>query len=287
MNALVLSLVLCAMSVLAQLGLDRAAGVPIAQSQDAARSDTGAGATRVAEGEYEVYEQGSNGAVGPFGEEVYDFHETWTLTREPHGNYHVDGERHFRTSPTAPELKQPFVVELSRDLTITSVTEFSKLKWIQNSGPLTCRFLEAGMDCSGGGKNPIPSNDRYIQVQRPYGLLWPISPFSLGSVARESERDPRIVTRASLVSIEQPSPSDPVSPMVLTGELQYLGIETFSLAGQSLQAYRFSLKVPFHPKFAILTSAKGILLSLSVEHESPDWPKEGLRLTRFKAFTDF
>ncbi len=176
MKSLVLSLVLCGISILAQAGLDGAAGVALAQSQDRTRPDAKAGATRIAEGEYEVYEEGSNGAVGPFGEEVYDFHESWTMTRDSRGKYHVEGERRFRTSPDAPELKRPFVVELSRDLTMMEVTEYSKLKWIPDSGPLTCQFLPGQMHCSAGGKKPSASKDWQIEVQRPYGLLWPFRP---------------------------------------------------------------------------------------------------------------
>jgi len=37
------------------------------------------GRTRIAEGEYAVAERANFGATGPFGEEVYDFHETWTI----------------------------------------------------------------------------------------------------------------------------------------------------------------------------------------------------------------
>ena len=287
MKILPLSFILCVVSVLADAGPKQAAGMQRSQSLELTRSHQRDGQTRIAEGEYEVYEEGSNGAVGPFGEEVYDFHESWTLTRDSRDTYHVAGERRFRTRPDSPELRRPFVVELSRDLTINSMTEFSNLKWIPDSGPLTCRFLANAMDCSAGGKKSTALKDWRIDVQHPYGLLWPISPFSLGSLVRESERDPRIVTRASLISIEQPSTHNPVSPMVLTGELQYLGIETLSAADRSWQAYKFSLKVPFHPKFMIWTSAKGMLLGLGAEHKSPDWPKEGLRLVRFQAFTDF
>jgi hypothetical protein len=104
-------------------------------------------------------------------------------------------------------------VELSRDLTVLRLTEFSKLKWIQDSGPLTCEFRSVEMRCSAAVTKPNVSNEWRIEVQHPHGLLWPISPFSLGSVARESERDPQIMTRASLVSIEQPSAENPASPM--------------------------------------------------------------------------
>ena len=36
-----------------------------------------------------------------------------------------------------------------------------------------------------------------------------------------------------------------------------------------------------------LGAKKGFLLALAVEHRHADWPKEGLRLARFQAFSDF
>ena len=287
MKVLALSFVLCVASVLAQAGLNVAAGAPANQATHAKLDEAKLGVTSVARGEYEVYEEGSSGAVGPFGEEVYGFHEAWVLTRKSDGSYHLKGERRFRTHIDGSESVRPFSAELSRDLTVLSVTEFSRLKWIADSGPLTCEFLTTEMHCSIGGQQPHPASDRHIDVEHPYGLLWPISPFSLASVVKESERDPSVVTRASLVSIEQPSPENPVSPMVLTGEAQYLGEETISAAGRFWQARKFSIKVPLHPKFIVWTSEKGILLALTVEHQRPDWPNEGLRLVQYEAFGNF
>ena len=289
MGAAVLSLLLFAVLIATTGDANSSVRVPGKGQKDRGSSAKVDGSSQVpiADGEYEVYEEGSAGAVGPFGEEVYDFHETWTLNRQPSGNYHVDGERRFRTKMDSTVVTHPFTVELSRDLTVLSVTEFSRLRWIADSGPLTCDFLTDELDCTIGGKKHNPSTDRHIEVQHPYGLLWPISPFSLGSVMRESERDPRIVTRASLISIEQPSATDPISPMVLTGDLQYLGVENFSAAGRSWEAYKFSIKVPMHPKFLVWTSQKGMLLALAVEHQHADWPKEGLRLIRYETLADF
>ena len=287
MKTLILVALLFEVAVVGEAGWHRAAAAPVAQSQELSGPARQSGSTPIAEGEYAVYEEGSNGAVGPFGEEIYDFRESWTLSRDSRGSYHVEGERRFRTSPGSPEVKRAFVVELTRDLTVLSLTEFGKLKWIADSGPLTCKFLATEMHCSAGGANPAPAKDRRIEVQQPYGLIWPISPFSLGGVVRESERDPNVVTRASLVTIEQPSQSDPIRPSILTGELQYLGTENLSVANRSWRAYKFSIKVPFHPKFEIWASLRGMLLALSVEHEKPDWPKEGLRLVRYRTSTDF
>ena len=41
----------------------------------------------MAEGEYVIVEQANSGAFGPFGEEVYNFHETRTLWRLATGRY--------------------------------------------------------------------------------------------------------------------------------------------------------------------------------------------------------
>src|SRR5262249_15785499 len=230
MRALALSIALCSVSLLMPFVSDSGSRANRehrrpSQKQTAA-TQVEPQATRIAEGEYELYQEGSGGAVGPFGEEVYEFRETWILSREKGGNYQVKGERRFRPGKGKDVVTKPFAVELSRDLTVLRLTEFGKLKWIQDSGPLTCEFLSAEMRCSAAVRKPNVSNDWRIEGQHPYGLLWPISPFSLGSVARESERDPQITTRASLVNIEQPSAENPVSPMVLAGELHYLGVES-------------------------------------------------------------
>jgi hypothetical protein len=107
----------------------------------------------------------------PFGEEVYEFRETWTLSREMGGNYQVKGERRFRLGKDKDVVTRPFAVELSRDLTVLRLTEFSKLKWIQDSGPLTCEFLSAEMRCSAGVRKPNVSNDWHLEVRHPYGSM--------------------------------------------------------------------------------------------------------------------
>jgi hypothetical protein len=89
------------------------------------------------------------------------------------------------------------------------------------------------------------------------------------------------------MTIEQPSASHPISATVLVGELRYLGAENLQAAGHTWTAYKFSIKVPSHPKYLLWTSTKGLLLALTVEHPHTDWPKEGLRLTRFEQWSDF
>lgn len=242
--------------------------------------------TKIAEGEYVIVEQGNSGAFGPFGEEVYDFHEIWTLWRVAKGRYEVEGERRFESPRDVPHVNR-FLAELSRDLTVTRVTEFAKLKWRRDSGPLSCEFLPSELHCSSGARDPKQAIELRIPMEHPFGLLWPVSIFSLSSVTREAERDRSRMTPIQMVTIEQPSSWLPVNPMILDGTLQYLGDEDLEAADQKWRAYKFSFKVPSQPQFLIWTSSKGILLALAVEHAHANWPEEGMKLVRFQKWADF
>jgi hypothetical protein len=241
---------------------------------------------RVAEGEYEVYEQANRGAFGPFGEEVYDFHETWTLWRVTKDRYEVDGEQRFQSPRDMPHTNR-FVVQLSRDLTVIRMTDFASLRWRPDSGPLACEFLPRGLHCFSGAEKSKHEIDLRIPMEHPFGFLWPISVFSLSGIARQAERDLSRATPIQLVSIEQPSAAYPVKPTVLDGELRYLGEEDLQLAGQKWRALKFSIKVALHPQLLMWTSPKGLLLALAAEHEHKDWPQEGLRLVRFRQLANF
>jgi hypothetical protein len=242
--------------------------------------------TKIAEGEYATYEQANSGAFGPFGEEVNDFHESWTLWRTEKGQYRVEGERKFE-SPRYSAHTNRFLVELSRDLTVLRMTEFAHLKWRRDSGPLTCEFLVKELHCSSAARDPRKSIDLRISMEDPFGFLWPISPFSLSSLTRQSERDTARGTQVQLLSIEQPSAALPVHPMILSGQQQYLGDENIEVAEQKWHAHKFSLKVALHPQFLIWTSSRGLLLALAIEHPHPNWPQEEMKLVRFKKWADF
>lgn len=242
--------------------------------------------TKIAEGEYAIYEEGNGGAVGPFGEEVYDFHESWTMWRTSSGRYEIEGERKFR-SPSDVEHTNRFSATLSRDLTAIRVKEFAPLRWRPDSGPVSCDFLPKELHCfseAGDSKNSV---DLRVPLNRPFALLWPLAPISLSGLTREAERDPGRGTQVQVVSIEQPSRDNPMQPTILSGELLYVGEERFRAADQEWNAHKFSLKVPFHSPFVIWVSSKGILLGLAIEHEHPNWPKEGIRLTHFNNWADF
>jgi hypothetical protein len=245
-----------------------------------------AGRAKIAEGEYAMYEHESSGAVGPFQEEVYNFHESWTLRRAKNGEYQVEGVRRFE-SPKDETHSNPFVVDLSRDLTVIRVKEFAKLRWVADSGPLSCEFLPTQLDCSSGGSDPKREIKLRTPLEKPYGLFWPISPFSFGGITREVERDPTRSTQVDLVTIEQPGMATPVRATILEGPLQYLGEEKIDAAGRKWRSHKFSLKVPLHPQYLIWTSPKGLLLALAVEHGHEDWQEEGMRLSRFESSTEF
>lgn len=263
-----------------------ATSIRAAQGGEAQASAKATGRTKIAEGEYAIYEEGNGGAFGPFGEEVYDFHESWTLWRTPKGQYEIEGERIFE-SPRDLEHKNRFSAELSRDLTALRMTEFGPLKWRPGSGPVSCEFLPKELHCFSEAKDPKQSLNLRVPMDYPFALLWPISPFSLGGLTREAERDLSRGTEVQLLSVEQPNRYDPVRPTILTGQLQYLGEENIDAADQKWAAHKYSLKVPSYPQFLIWTSPKGILLALAIEHAHPNWPQEGMKLTRFKTWAGF
>ena len=242
--------------------------------------------TKIAEGEYEIYEEANGGAVGPAGTEVYDFHESWTLWRGGTGNYEVEGERTFE-SPRDMKHANRFLIQLSRDLTPLRMTEFAKLAWRRDSEPTVCEFLSKEIHCFSGAPTTTQAINLYIPMKSPYGFLWPISPFSLSGLTRQGERDLDHPTMIQLLSVEEPSPNNPIYPVVRSGRLQYVGVEEVAIANQNWRAYKFTLKVPSYPTFWVWTSTEGLLLAVKTEHADPHWPAEGMKLMRFHKWADF
>ena len=119
-------------------------------------------------------------------------------------------------------------------------------------------------------------------MRGPFGLLWPISAFSLSGLTRQAERDPLHATHIQLVSIEQPSADMPVNPLILDGELRYLGEENIDVAGRPRRAFKFSMKAALSPEFIVWTTENGVLVSVSVEHGDKNWPEQGMRLLHFQ-----
>jgi len=243
-----------------------------------ASSDQKAARTKIAAGEYAVIEQANSGAVGPFGEEVYNFRETWTLWRAANGQYEVEGERRYE-SPRDWQRAESFSATLSRDFTLLHSTEAAPLRWRPDSGPMICDFRPRELFCSASGHEPV---ELHVPLEHPYALLWPISPFSLGGLTREAERDPSREAPVQFVVIVQPSARMPVSATNLGGDLRYLGQENLVAAGETWPAFKFSFTAATSAPFLIWTSTKGLLLALAVKHEHKNWPQEGIRLVRIE-----
>lgn len=263
----------------------KAAGGELQTGQKAAPATEQKTRTKIAEGEYAVSQEANGGAVGPFGEEVYNFHETWVLWREGDGRYEVEGERQFEAPEGRPRSDR-FVAELSRDLTVTRVTEFAQLRWRRDSGPLTCDFLRSELRCSSNAKDQAQAIELGIPMQHAFGLFWPISAFSLSGLTREAERDPRRATRIQLISIRQPSAEMPVMPMILDGDLRYVGEENIEVAGMLRPAFKFSIKASLSPEIVVWTTKNGLLLAVTVEHGDKNWPEQAMKLIHLQEWQD-
>lgn len=61
--------------------------------------------------------------------------------------------------------------------------EFAKLRFRADSGPFTCEFLLHDLKCSSGAKDATNGVDFDVDSDQPYGLIWPLSGFSLGTRA--------------------------------------------------------------------------------------------------------
>ena len=153
--------------------------------------------------------------------------------------------------------------------------------------PLNLDFFALELSCSSGGSNSEHLISLHIAMKHPYGLLWPISSFSLSGITRQVERSLTRPTEVDMVSIVQPSRTNPVAPTVLEGPIQYMGEDNIKAAGRNWRAFKFSLKVPMHPRYVIWTSQNGLLLGVAMEHPHKDWQDEGLRLARFQGSEKF
>jgi hypothetical protein len=119
-----------------------------------------------------------------------------------------------------------------------------------------------------------------------YGFLWPISAFSLSNITRRAAKIHDKLTPVQLVTVEEPSPRNPVFVSTLDGNLKYLTEEEITLAGKKWRADKFELKVPLHPAFIIWTSPEGLLLRFAPESKSTQ-AAEGLQLVHFQQGANF
>jgi hypothetical protein len=241
---------------------------------------------RIAEGEYQVYRNADEGGVGPFDPAIYNFSESWTLWRLPDGSLDVEGQRRYDSPQYQPHM-DAFSVKLSSQFGVQRIAEFKKLRWRPDSGPLTCDFQPRKLECNSGAKNPRDSIRLSLPLKPSYGVLWPLSAFSLSNITRFADRRADRPVVVDMLTIDEPNKDNPVFAMVLEGSLRYAGNEQMRVAGQKWLADKFELKVPMYPPFMIWTSPQGLLLDFTEEDNQNRLTEHGMKLVRYKQFSDF
>lgn len=240
----------------------------------------------VAQGEYKIYRQTSDGGIGPFNPALHDFAESWTLWRLADGTLQVEGNRTYE-APQFEAHKDGFKVHLSADFKILRLTEYKKLQWRPDSGPLTCDFRPGALDCNSGAQDPAQEIRLHLPLKSAYGFLWPISAFSMSNITRFPHREPGDEIPVSMLTVDEPGPENPVLMSALQGNLQFLGQDQITVAGHKWQADKFKLKVALYPPFIIWTSRQGLLLDLTLENNADRMTERGMDLIRFEQFSDF
>ena len=215
--------------------------------------------TKVAEGEYAIARIGDLG-IQPPGTEEFEFGEVWTLWATGDGEFEVEGEWRFE-SPEALPNRIPFTLRLSHDLHPLSLKEFVRLEWQSDSGPLTCRLSPAELYCESGARDPKHMIVERLQMSRPYAFLWPISPFSLGSIAQTAVQRPDTDVEITAIVAEEPSPANPVCFVSHPASVRYLGQEAFVVDGQAILANKTLLDPSPYPKLILWTDPQGLLLA--------------------------
>jgi hypothetical protein len=214
---------------------------------------------KVAEGEYAIARIGDLG-IQPLGTEEFEFGETWTLWTTGDGEFEVQGEWRFESPEMLPN-RIPFMLRLGRDLHPQSLKEFVRLEWQNDSGPLSCTLSPTELYCESGAKDPKHMIVERVPMTRPYGFLWPIFPFSLGSIAQTAVQHPGADVEITAVVAEEPSPANPVCFVSHIASVRYLGQETIVVGGQTILANKTSLDPSPYPKLILWTDPRGLLLA--------------------------
>lgn len=118
----------------------------------------------------------------------------------------------------------------------------------------------------------------------PYGILWPISVFSLGGLTGTVDQPPGAETLVQLVSLEELSPSLPVLPMRADGQLRFLGWETVAVGTSKIRAKKYELTTAMQPRrLQIWVSPEGLVTAMEKMVE----PRSRLELVRLSTTADF
>jgi hypothetical protein len=126
-----------------------------------------------------------------------------------------------------------------------------------------------------------------LPLEPSYGVLWPLSAFSLSNITRFADHRANHPIVVDMLTIDEPNKTNPVFATILEGSLRYAGNEQTRVAGQNWLADKFELKVPMHPPFMIWTSSRGLLLDFTEEDNQNRLTEHGMKLVRYKQFSDF
>ncbi|GEM_PF-3278745 len=236
------------------------------------------GRMKLYEGEYMVTGGGEDETATSSNLPVNSFRETWTMWRAENGYFEVEGDRVYESADSVFH-NSKFSARLSPTKRLLSVTDYGKLRFQKDSGPLTCDFHAMDVHCTSNAKDPSDSVDVRLPLDHPAGLFTPLSPLSWSSVTRGMTMNSSELKQVQMISIREVSARDPVALEVFDGAVRYIHSEDFTTAGRTWRADRFEVKLPLHPKSTVWTSPEGILLAVSFGGGEG----EGLRLQTFRS----
>lgn len=198
--------------------------------------------------------------------------------------YELEGERFFE-SPRGTLHDNQFLAGLTHDLRLVSVKEFARLTFRADSGPLICQFLPNRLRCDSRAKDPAQDVDVDVPMDRPYGLLWPLSAFSLASLTRSVSAEIGKPVPIQIVQLQQLNNELPMLSIRSDGLIRDLGQSksAITVAGRSWHPHVYEVTAsPIH-KMTLSISPEGLLLAA----EKPSLPKGRMQLVRFAKFADF
>jgi hypothetical protein len=159
------------------------------------------------------------------------------------------------------------------------------LRFRPQSGPLRCAFLSQQLQCDAQAQDKAQAVDVRVSMDRPYGLLWPWSPFSLASLTHNASANATKPSPVQVVQLEEISDVLPVLAIRSDGLIRSLARSpaAFTVTGESWYPEVYELTAGPVRKIQIWTSPEGLLLAA----DRPGWPKSRIVLVRFKQFAEF
>jgi len=136
------------------------------------------------------------------------------------------------------------------------------LEWQSDSGPLSRTLSPTELYCESGARDPKHMIVERVPMTRPYAFLWPISPFSLGSIAQTAVQHPQGDVEITAVVAEEPSPTNPMCFVSHIASVRYLGQEAIAVDGQTILANKTSLDPFPYPQVILWTDPRGLLLAV-------------------------